>query len=143
MLSMDRIYLIKKLAADGLSTRAIAKKTGFNRETVMKYIKKKVAVPGPFRERRSSKLDAYLPYLKDLLQSDSAVTNRKLKLTSKRIHELVITGKLTDELPPLDVTSRTIERAVKEIRGELAVDNGSKHLKLLHVAGKARSTLAK
>ncbi len=138
MLSMDRIYLIKKLAADGLSTRAIAKKTGFNRETVMKYIKKKVAVPGPFRERRPSKLDAYLPCLKDLLQSDSAVTNRKLKLTSKRIHELVSTGKLTDELPPLDVSARTIERAVKEIRGELAVDNGSKHLKLLHAAGKAQ-----
>ena len=67
MLSMDKIYLVQKWAADGLSTRAIAKKTGFNRETVMKYIKKKVALPEPFRQRRPSRLDAYLPYLKDLL----------------------------------------------------------------------------
>lgn len=110
MLPMDRGHLIKKLAADGLSTRAIAKITGFNCETIMKYIKKKVAVPEPFRERRSSKLDAYLPYLKDLLQSDSVVTNRKLKLTSKRIYELVSTGKLTNELPPLDVSARTISK---------------------------------
>ena len=80
MLSMDDIYLIKKLAADGHSTREIAASTGFNRETVMKYINQKTTVPQPFRQDRPKKIDPYLPYLKDLLTSDSAVPNRKTGL---------------------------------------------------------------
>ncbi len=109
MLSMDDIYLIKKLAADGHSTREIAASTGFNRETVMKYINQKTTVPQPFRQDRPKKIDPYLPYLKDLLTSDSAVPNHKLRLSAKRVYELVCTGQLTDKLPALAVSIRTIE----------------------------------
>lgn len=138
MLNMDKVHIIKKLAAAGYSTRAIAKETGHNRETVMKYIKKKVTVPEPFPEERSKKIDPYIPRLKDLLEHDTAVTNRKFRLTAKRIHELLSTGKLTDDLPALAVSIRTVERVVKKIRSSLAVDGGRQHIKLLHPAGKAQ-----
>ena len=138
MLSMDNIHLIKKLAAEGLSTRAIAGSTGFNRETVMKYINKKVAIPQPFPLRRGKKVDPYLPYLEALLRSDSAVTNPKLRLTAKRVHELLGTGQITDALPPLTLSIRSVERVVKDIRGRLAVDKGRRHLKLQHPAGNAQ-----
>lgn len=138
MLSMDQINFIKSLAADGHSTREIASATGFNRETVMKYMKQKTTVPQPFRQDRPKKIDPYLPYLKDLLKSDSAISNRKLRLTAKRVHELVCTGQLTDELPALAVSIRTIERVVAEIRSSLVMARNRQHLKLLHCPGEAQ-----
>lgn len=138
MLSMDNIYLIKKLAAEGHSTRDIAGITGFNRETVMKYIKQKVSIPQPFARHRAKSIDPYLPYIKSLLQSDSAVTNPKHRLTAKRIHELLSTGGLTADLPPLATSVRTIERVVNNIRGSLVLGRGRQHLKLRHPAGNAQ-----
>ena len=138
MLSMDQIHLIKKLAASGRSTREIAKITGFNRETVMKYIKKEASIPEPFHKERAKKIDSCQPYVLNLLQSDSAVANPKLRLTAKRIHELIKTGSLAADLPPLNVSIRTVERMVKDIRSSLRQAQSRQHLKLLHQPGKAQ-----
>lgn len=138
MLSMDNITDIKELANHGYSTRQIASATGHNRETVMKYIKAPVTVPSPIKRQRKTAVDPYIPYIEDLLKGEQALSNRKHKLTAKRIHSLIATGELTKDLPAMTFSVRTIERIIKELRQTIIKSATRKHMKLLHVAGKAQ-----
>ncbi len=117
MLSMEDIYEIRRLARHGFSTRQIAAETGFNRETVMKYIKKTdFSVPSPIKKERNKVLDPYRPHIRELI----AAEDPEHRLAGRRIHELIASGELTETLPPLEVSVRTVERAVREIRISLA-----------------------
>lgn len=138
MLSMDNINDIKEMALHGYSTRQIASATGHNRETVMKYIKAKVTVSSPIKRQRKTAVDPYIPYIETLLKREQALSNRKHKLTAKRIHSLIATGELTADLPAITLSERTVERILKELRQTVLKGSDRKHLKLVHVAGKAQ-----
>lgn len=138
MLFMDNINNIKALARCGLSTRMIAKATGFNRETVMKYINDPIKFDGSFDRPRQSVLNNYIPFIEDLLKYECALGNRKHKLTAKRIHTMLVDGSLTPELPALTCSLRTVERAVAGIRKANKQDLANRFLRLNHQGGKAQ-----
>ena len=119
MLSMDRIYLIKTLHRQGLTTREIAAQLKINRESVLKYIKQTVLIPSPIKRERKTPIDPYLPYIHDLLRSDQAIASPKHRVTAQRIHALIVSGELTKKLPALAVSIRTVERAVKGLRSHI------------------------
>ena len=63
MLGGLEVVEVMRLRAAGLSVREIARRTGFSRNTVRKYLRApEVPTYGP-RAARSSKLDAFKPYL--------------------------------------------------------------------------------
>ena len=138
MLSMDQINLIKSLSREGRSTREIAEQTGRNRETVMKYIKSSVQVPTKVKRMRASAIDAFMPYITNRLESELALRNRKHHLTAKRIHAMIESGELTTDLPATVLSLRTVERAVREIRQQLSINENAQHLKLAHEPGEAQ-----
>jgi transposase len=74
---------IEELKREGLSIRAISKLTGWDRKTIRRYLIKPEAAPvyGP-REPRSSKLDAFKPYIEDRLKA--GVWNARVLLREVR-----------------------------------------------------------
>lgn len=135
---MDLIYLIKALHRQGLTTREIAAQLKINRESVLKYIKQAVLIPSPIKRERKTPIDPYLPHIHDLLRSDQAIASPKHRVTAQRIHALIVSGELTKELPALAVSIRTVERAVKELRGHIKNTVQNRYLKLHHQPGEAQ-----
>ena len=91
MLGGGSVMEIMRLRAAGLSIREIARRTGFARNTVRKYLRKPV-VPryGP-RPRRPSKLDPFKPYLQERMAAGVFNANRLLH----ELRELGYTGGVT------------------------------------------------
>src|SRR5690606_8312507 len=79
MLGGGSVMEIMRLHAAGLSIREIARRTGFARNTVRKYLRNPV-VPryGP-RPRRPSKLDPFKPYLQQRMAAGVFNANRLLQ----------------------------------------------------------------
>src|SRR5690606_25295589 len=78
MLGGGSVMEIMRLHASGLSIREIARRTGFARNTVRKYLRRSM-VPryGP-RPQRPSKLDPFKPYLEQRMAEGVFNANRLL-----------------------------------------------------------------
>ena len=82
MLQMEEWTAVQQLASQGMSVRAIAKRTGISRNTVSKWLRKGPPAPVP-RRRRPSPLDPHRDYIRSrLLEYD---------LTAKRLLEEIRT----------------------------------------------------
>ena len=68
MLKMEEWLLIRDLYSQGFSISEIARKTGFDRETVKKYIRLKTLPEPEKRSGRKSKLDPFKPYILEKLK---------------------------------------------------------------------------
>ncbi|HUV36632.1 MAG TPA: IS21 family transposase [Patescibacteria group bacterium] len=79
MLEHGEIFMIHELHREGLSIRAIARRTGFNRRTVTKYLRRGLDSPayGP-RSPRGSVLDDFKGYIKERLEEFSELTAVRL-----------------------------------------------------------------
>ena len=83
--------MIRDLHAQGLSIKAISKKTGFDRKTVRKYLNI-TSVPEPEkRAKKSSKLDEYNDYITTKLHEGPYTASRLYR----EIQEIGFTGKYT------------------------------------------------
>jgi transposase len=102
------VHNIEELKRQGLSIKAISKLTGWDRKTIRKYLIKPEAAPvyGP-REPRSSKLDAFKPYLEDRMKA--GVWNARVLL--RELRERGYSGSytiLTDWLRPQRKSARVV-----------------------------------
>jgi transposase len=68
MLKMEEWLLIRDLYLQGFSISEIARKTGFDRKTVKKYIRLKTLPEPQKRPGRKSKLDPFKPYILEKLK---------------------------------------------------------------------------
>ena len=68
MLKMEEWLLIRDLYSQGFSISEIARKTGFDRKTVKKYIRLKTLPEPQKRPGRKSKLDPFKPYILEKLK---------------------------------------------------------------------------
>jgi transposase len=68
MLKMEEWLLIRDLYSQGFSISEIARKTGFDRKTVKKYIWLKTLPEPKKRSGRKSKLDPFKPYILEKLK---------------------------------------------------------------------------
>jgi transposase len=76
MLNLDDFLTFKELHKQGLSNSEIARRTGYSRKTVSKYVKAKVQPESKKRSVRPSKLDAYKEYIIQRLNSDPLTASR-------------------------------------------------------------------
>ena len=76
MLKMEEWLLIRDLYSQGFSISKIARKTGYARETVRKYLNKKTAPEPQKRPGRKSKLDLYKPYILEKLNEGPYTASR-------------------------------------------------------------------
>jgi transposase len=89
MLKMEEWLMIRDLYAQGLSIKAISKKTGFDRKTVRKYLNI-TSVPEPKkRAKKASKLDEYKDYITTKLHEGPYTATRLYR----EIQERGFTGK--------------------------------------------------
>jgi transposase len=63
MLKLEEFLMLRELHEQGLSISEIAKKTGYNRRTVRKYLKSNVPPVAKRRSPKASKLDNYRDYI--------------------------------------------------------------------------------
>lgn len=79
MLALEDIMDFHRLKQQGMSVRAIARHTGYNRRTVAKYLRNGLKEPG-YRPRapRPGKLDPYGDYLRERLESFPQLSGRRL-----------------------------------------------------------------
>jgi len=83
--------MIRNLYAQGLSIKAISKKTGFDRKTIRKYLNG-TSVPEPKkRAKKTSKLDEYKDYITTKLHEGPYTASRLYR----EIQEMGFTGKYT------------------------------------------------
>jgi len=67
MLKKEEWLLIRDLYSQGLSISKISERTGHDRKTVRKYLRRKTAPEPQKRPKRRSKLDPYKPYIMEKL----------------------------------------------------------------------------
>ena len=79
MVGLGEIVLIHDLKRQGLSLSAIARKTGFDRKTVRKYLDRGIDVPvyGP-RSPRGRIVDAYADYLRSRVADYPDLSGKRL-----------------------------------------------------------------
>ncbi len=79
MLNYGELFMIHELHRQGLSIRAIARRTGLARKTVRKYLRRGLEPPsyGP-RARRASRLDPYRDYLAGRVAAFPELSARRL-----------------------------------------------------------------
>lgn len=138
MLSMSTIMDIKQAASEGTCIAKIARDTGVDRKTVRKYAASYSASMPPFKKSRKSKLTPCEEAIRDHLACTCSTTDAKQRLTAKRIHTMILNGELDEKLPPMEVSIRTVERMVKDLRTELKIQTRKRHLSLLHAPGDAQ-----
>ncbi|AAM04477.1 transposase [Methanosarcina acetivorans C2A] len=68
MLKTEEWLLIRDLYSQGFSISEISRRTGYARETVRKYLKKKTAPEPQKRPPKPSKLDPFKPYIQEKLK---------------------------------------------------------------------------
>jgi transposase len=98
VLEHGEIFMIHDLHREGLSIRAIARRTGLSRKTIRKYLARGFVAPvsGP-RSPRGSALDSYKSYLEGRLTSYPELTAIRLK---REIAQLRYSGGYTTDVPP-------------------------------------------
>jgi transposase len=108
VLTAGELFMILDLHRQGLSVSAIAKRLDLDRKTVRKYIARGLEPPtyGP-RDPRPQKVDPYLAFLRDRLQSFPQLSAVRLL---REIRPLGFTGSYT-----------ALKRAVRELRPAPAV----------------------
>ena len=132
MLNMDQANRIRQLAVQGKSISSIAADTRHDRKTVRKYARGLCREKEPFKHARACKLDSYRPHIEALLAAQGSIRSEKHKLTARRIHTMLADGTLCDELPAIEVSIRTTERLVAEIRSALKLKRNRSYLRLEH-----------
>ena len=138
MLNMDQANRIRQLAVQGKSISSIAADTRHDRKTVRKYARGLCREKEPFKHARACKLDSYRPHIETLLAAQGSIRSEKHKLTARRIHTMLAEGTLCDELPAIEVSIRTTERLVAEIRSALKLKRNRPYLRLEHNPGEAQ-----
>lgn len=122
MVRLGEIVLIHDLKRQGLSISAIARKTGFDRKTVRKYLDQGIDVPvyGP-RPPRGSLIDAYADYLRSRVSDYPDLSGKRLL---REIREFgyeggytAVTDFLRDVRPPV---GRDFERRFETPPGRQA-----------------------
>jgi len=83
--------MIRDLHAQGLSIKAISKKTGFDRKTVRKYLNITSIPKSKKRNKKESKLDEYKEYITTKLHEGPYTASRLYR----EIQEMGFTGKYT------------------------------------------------
>ena len=68
MLEMEEQFMIRHLYNEGLNISEISRKTGHDRKTVQKYIRKKGPTKHKKRQPKESILDPYKDYIKSRLE---------------------------------------------------------------------------
>jgi len=103
MLKLGETIMIHQLRGEGLSIRAIARRTGLARKTVRKYLRRGLEEPayGP-RASRPTILDSYKEYVRGRLRRYPELTAQRLL---REIRDLGYTGGYT-----------TVKNYVREIR---------------------------
>lgn len=139
MLSMDQQNDIRRRSiVHGQSVNQIAKEMQLNWRTVKKYVNAPMLQKTPFVSKRMSISKAYEQWVEELLIADSAVTRKKDRLTSVRIHALLTKGDEQKNLPPANLSIRTVERMVKRIRHNLRIQQEALYVDCVHPAGEAQ-----
>lgn len=98
--------MLRELHNQGMSISEIAKKTGYNRRTVRKYVNSKVPPVAKKRSPKASKLDNYKDYITQRLKNYPLTASR----IYREIQEMGFTGKYT-----------IVKDFVREIRPETGV----------------------
>jgi transposase len=88
---MEEWLMIRDLYAQGLSIKAISKKTGFDRKTVRKYLNITSLPESKKRAKKASKLDEYKDYITTKLHEGPYTASRLYR----EIQEMGFTGKYT------------------------------------------------
>ncbi|MDO9517428.1 MAG: IS21 family transposase [Methanosarcinaceae archaeon] len=91
MLKMEEWLMIRDLHAQGLSIKAISKKTGFDRKTIRKYLNTTSIPESKKRTKKESKLDEYKDYITTKLHEGPYTASRLYR----EIQEMGFTGKYT------------------------------------------------
>jgi transposase len=91
MLKLEEFLMLRELHEQGLSISEIAKKTGYNRRTVRKYLESDVPPVAKRRSPKASKLDDYKDYIIQRLNSYPLTASR----ICREIQENGFTGKYT------------------------------------------------
>jgi transposase len=91
MLKWEDFLMLRELHEQGLSISEIAKKTGYNRRTVRKYIKSDTPPSTKRRSPKASKLDDYKAYITQRLNNHPLTASR----IYREIQEMGFTGKYT------------------------------------------------
>jgi len=63
MLTVEERFMIKQMYRDGVSISEIARQSGHDRKTIRRLLAEPLVKPPHDRQARSSKLDAFVPYL--------------------------------------------------------------------------------
>ena len=79
VLKQGDVFMIHRLKAEGLSIRAIARRTGLDRKTVRRYLREGLTAPvyAP-RAPRGSKLDAYRRYVRERIETYPELSAQRL-----------------------------------------------------------------
>lgn len=90
VLSLGELFMIHDLKQRGLSLKAIAERSGMDRKTVRKYLRRGLTAPiyGP-REPRPSKLDTFTRYLDQRISHYPELSGARLL---REIREMGYTG---------------------------------------------------
>jgi transposase len=91
MLKLEEFLMLRELHEQGLSISEIAKKTGYNRRTVRKYLESDVSPVAKRRSPKASKLDDYKDYIIQRLNSYPLTASR----IYREIQETGFAGKYT------------------------------------------------
>jgi len=91
MLKLEEFLMLRELHEQGLSISEIAKKTGYNRRTVRKYLESEVPPVAKKRSPKASKLDDYKDYIIQRLNSYPLTASR----IYREIQETGFIGKYT------------------------------------------------
>ncbi len=138
MLTMTQIKRIKKIYySKGKNINEIAKITGHNYRTIVKYLEKDdfnrdAEMKKEEKRGRPRKIDPVIPIINEWLIGDKTAPVKQ-RHTAKRIYE-----RLKNEYPDLlDVKYRTISSYVKKRKAEIYKDDGG-YIPLDHPGGEAQ-----
>jgi len=142
MLTVEQIYDIREMYfKEGKSMREISRLSGYDRETVKRYVEQEdFSVEVPIRQRRSSKTDAYREQVRQWLIDDETAPSKQ-RHTAKKVYDRLREEKQKKGLM-LDVSDRSIRSLVAELRREL-FQQELVSLPLLHPAGEAQGDFGK
>jgi transposase len=105
---MDQIHVVRhKVLVEGVSIRKVAKEMGLARNTVRRYLADTPPVGREPTERRHPVSDAVRPRLHALLGEAPRWTGGKQRLTSMRLHEMLVAEGLL-------ISARMVRREVAE-----------------------------
>lgn len=105
---MDQIHVVRhKVLVEGMSIRQVAKEMGIARNTARRYLVDTPPVERRPTERKHPVTDAVRPRLHALLAEAPRWTGGKQRLTSMRLHEMLLAEGLT-------ISARMVRREVAE-----------------------------